>query len=360
MTCRAPRPALYNAPHMTRLQPRRRPAWQRALFWLFWLLVLLAVLAGLYAKSLTRATAAGPYTLEVRKGDTLSAKASELQQKGVIRSADMLRLIMRQRGTAGKLKEGLYDIPAHKNAYEVATILAGNPHIATINVNIPEGKRLKDLPAIFQKAGVATPAQIQAALTNVSLSPAARAGGARHLEGFLFPATYPFAVRVTGEEAIKEMAERMTQEFTPERVAAAKKLGLSIYDWVTLASMVQAEAANNQEMPMVAGVFLNRLREGIALGSDPTVAYGLGKDLPELDRSAGDFTKDTPYSTYTRKGLPAGPINNPGEAALLSIINPVRTLPDGREALYFLHGKDGQIHLNHDYSAHLRDIERYR
>lgn len=345
---------------MTRLQPRRRPAWQRALFWLFWLLVLLALLAGLYVRSLTQPAAGGPYTLEVHQGDTLSAKASELQQKGVIRSAEMLRFIMRQRHTAGKLKEGLYDIPAHQSAYQVATILAGNPHIRTISVNIPEGKRLKDLSAIFQKAGLPSGADLTAAFEDMSLSPEAQAGKARNLEGFLFPATYPFPVRATGKQVVATMAQRMSQEFTPERVAAAKKLGLSVYDWVTLASMVQAEAANSAEMPKVAGVFLNRLREGIALGSDPTVAYGLGKDLPELDRSAGDFTKDTPYSTYTRKGLPAGPINNPGEAALLSIINPVRTLDDGREALYFLHGTDGQIHLNHDYAAHLRDIERYR
>lgn len=344
---------------MTRLQARR-PAWQRVLFWLFWLFILLAAVAALYVKSLTRAGSAGPYTLEVRKGDTLSAKASELQRQGVIRSAEMLRLIMRQRGTAGRLKEGLYDIPAHQNAYQVATILAGSPRIPTINVTIPEGKRLKDLPDIFQKAGVATPDGLRAAFSDVSLSPEARAGGARTLEGFLFPATYPFALRVSGEQAVAQMAQRMNREFTPQRVAAAKKLGLSVYDWVTLASMVQAEAANTQEMPAVAGVFLNRLREGIALGSDPTVAYGLGKDLPQLDRFAGDFTKDTPYSTYTRKGLPAGPINNPGEAALLSVLQPLRTLPDGREALYFLHGKDGQIHLNHDYAAHLRDIARYR
>ncbi len=322
--------------------------------------MLLAGLIWMYALSLTRPTAAPAYTLEVHQGDKLSAKASELQQKGVVRSASMLRLIMRQRGTAGQLKEGLYTIPAHKSTFEVATILAGSPHIATVSVNIPEGKRIKDLPAIFQKAGVATPEQIAAAVKMVELSPEAKAGGARNLEGFLFPATYPFPVRATGEEAVKTMAERMSLEFTPERVTAARKLGLSVYDWVTLASMVQAEAANNAEMPAVAGVFLNRLREGIALGSDPTVAYGLGKDLPELDRSAGDFVRDTPYSTYTRKGLPAGPINNPGEAALLSVINPHRTLADGRDALYFLHGRDGEIHLNYDYASHLRDIEKYR
>ena len=123
--------------------------------------------------------------------------------------------------------------------------------------------------------------------------------------------------------------------------------------------MVQAEAANDEEMPIIAGVFMNRLRDGVRLGSDPTVAYGLGKDLPELDRSAGDFEKDHEWSTYTRKGLPKTPINNPGEAALLAVLKPERKLPDGRDAMYFLHGKNGKIYVNNTYDEHLADSNRY-
>jgi len=344
---------------MTRLRPRR-PAWQRALFWIFLLLVLVALAAAAYAYSLTQSPGGKAYTLEVTPGDTLAAKASELQQKGVIKNADVLRLVMRQRGTAGKLKEGLYDLAANRTVFEVADDLAGNPRIPTVSVTIPEGKRLRDLPAIITAAGLSNAAAINAAMNDVSLSPAARAGGASNLEGFLFPATYPFRPKASAKDIIGALAERMTREFTPERVAAAKKLDLNIYQWVTLASMVQAEAANTGEMPVVAGVFLNRLKVGIALGSDPTVAYGLGKDLPDLDRSAGDFTKDTPYSTYTRMGLPKGPINNPGEAALTSILNAKLTTANGKAALYFLHGTDGVIHVNNDYAAHQRDIARYR
>ena len=321
-------------------------------------MVVLGVAGYLY--SLTMSPGGKAYTLEVKPGDSLAAKAKELQQRGVIKNADVLRLIMRQRGTAGKLKEGLYDIPANQSVFEVADDLAGNPRIPTLSVTIPEGKRLKDLPDIIAAAGLSNVAALKAALGDVTLSPAAKAAGASNLEGFLFPATYPFRVKASATDIVGGLAERMTKEFTPQRVAAAKQLNLNVYQWVTLASMVQAEAANDAEMPVVAGVFLNRLRDGIALGSDPTVAYGLGKDLPELDRSAGDFTKDTPYSTYTRMGLPKGPINNPGEAALLSVLNAKRTTANGKAALYFLHGTDGAIHVNNDYAAHQRDIARYR
>ena len=344
---------------MTRLNGRT-PGWLRALLLLLLLLIVALLIVAAYLYSQTTSPGGRAYTLEVKPGDTLAAKARELQQKGVIKNAQALRLVMRYQGTAGQLKEGLYDIPANQSVFQVADDLTKNPRIPTVSVTIPEGKRLKDLPAIFAAAGLSSPAALKAAMNDVSLSPAARAGGASNLEGFLFPATYPFRLRASGEDIVKKLAGRMNTEFTPARVAAAKKLKLNVYQWVTLASMVQAEAANAAEMPTVAGVFLNRLRDGIALGSDPTVAYGLGKDLPALDRSAGDFTRDTPYSTYTRMGLPKGPINNPGQAALLSVLNARRTTAGGKQALYFLHGTDGKIHVNNDYAAHLRDIQRYR
>lgn len=340
---------------MTRLGARRGlPVWVRVLL----VLLLLAVGGALlYARSLLGAAGGGAYTLEVKPGDTLGGVARTLQEKGVVKNADALRFIMRRNGTAGSLKEGLYDLNGQMTAAQVAEKLAGPARIPTVGVTIPEGRRVKDLPAIFQKAGF-DGAAILKALRDTSLSPYAR--GQPDLEGFVFPATYEFRPAETPVKIVQTMLDRMQTEFTPANVAAAKALGLGVRDWVILASMVQAEAANDAEMPVVAGVFLNRLRDGIALGSDPTVAYGLGKDLPELDRSAGDFTKDTPYSTYTRQGLPAGPINNPGQAALLAVLKPERKMTDGRDAVYFLHGLDGKIYVNNDYPAHLRDVARYR
>lgn len=343
---------------MTRLGARRGlPVWVRVLLVLLLLALLAVGGALLYARSLLGAAGGGAYTLEVKPGDTLGGVARTLQEKGVVKNADALRFIMRRNGTAGSLKEGLYDLNGQMTAAQVAEKLAGPARIPTVGVTIPEGRRVKDLPAIFQKAGF-DGAAILKALRDTSLSPYAR--GQPDLEGFVFPATYEFRPAETPAKIVRTMLDRMQTEFTPANVAAAKALGLGVRDWVILASMVQAEAANDAEMPVVAGVFLNRLRDDIALGSDPTVAYGLGKDLPELDRSAGDFTKDTPYSTYTRQGLPAGPINNPGQAALLAVLKPERKMADGRDAVYFLHGLDGKIYVNHDYPAHLRDVARYR
>ncbi|MFN2322779.1 MAG: endolytic transglycosylase MltG, partial [Trueperaceae bacterium] len=104
---------------------------------------------------------------------------------------------------------------------------------------------------------------------------------------------------------------------------------------------------------------LNRLDLGMALQSDPTVAYGLGKSLPELDFPGGDFAVDHAWNTYTRAGLPTGPIGNPGAVALASVLTPQRRDADGRAWLYFLHGRDGGFHPNLDYESHLQDVARF-
>lgn len=352
-------------PQLTPLPPNPAPVRRRGWRWWHTLLVLLLLLALLLAAAVgyiytqTRAPdvsgTAKPYTLEVKPGDTLPGAASRLEKAGVIRSPDALRLIMRQRGTAGRLREGYYDLPTGLDAFQVADRLADTPRPRIRNVTIPEGKRLKDLPAIMKSARLGDAARLAATL---KAEQGNCPGGS--LEGFVFPATYPFRPEATNREIVEALHDRMQQEFTAKRVATAKRLGLNICGWVTLASMVQAEAATTAEMPTIAGIFLNRLKAGIALGADPTVAYGLGKDLNQLDRSAGDFTHDTPYNTYTRQGLPPGPINNPGEAALLSILSPRLTTTGGQPALYFVHGLDGKIHVNSNYAAHLRDVNRYR
>ncbi|AXG99496.1 endolytic transglycosylase MltG [Deinococcus wulumuqiensis] len=343
---------------MTTLNSRRGlPLWAKLLLGLIVLGLLAALGAFAYFRSLF-APAGGPaYTLEVAPGATVPQIARELEDKKIVKSAQVLRYAMKQSGVAARLKEGAYDLSGQMTVDEVVKTLDGPARIPVVNVTVPEGRRIKDLPEIFGKAGFDAQA-IATALNTPSLSQYAN-GKQPNLEGFVFPATYEFRPKDSATEVVKKMVARMETEFTPENVAGAQALGLSVRDWVILGSMVQAEAANNGEMPIIAGVFLNRLRDGIALGSDPTVAYGLGKDLPELDRSAGDFTKDTPYSTYTRQGLPAGPINNPGQAALLSVLNAERKLPDGRDALYFLHA-GGKIYVNHTYAEHLRDNDLYR
>jgi len=179
------------------------------------------------------------------------------------------------------------------------------------------------------------------------------------LDGYLFPASYEFPARSTPEGVLRVMLRRFERELTPEVRARLRDLGLSVHGWVTLASMIQAEAGNHGEMPVIAGVFLNRLDRGMPLQSDPTVAYGLGKRLPELDALAGDLEADHPWNTYTRAGLPEGPIGNPGRAALRVVFRAQRTDASGESYLYFLHGRGGEFRPNLTLEGHNRDVKEF-
>jgi UPF0755 protein len=258
--------------------------------------------------------------------------------------------------------EGLYDLDPAMTAQQIALTLSQGGRPRTVNVIVPEGFRMKDIAQSLASVGLADEASWLALFETPNEVRPEYLDADQPLEGFLFPATYEIPVRSTAEDIVKMFLERFSQELTPEVQTKLTELGWTVSGWVTLASMVQAEAANSSEMPIIAGVFLNRLDQGMPLQSDPTVAYGLGKNLPELDANAGDFQQDHAWNTYTRTGLPATPINNPGHDALQAVLSPQRFNEEGQAYFYFLHGTDeGQpvFRPNLTFEDHARDIELY-
>ena len=324
-------------------------------------LVVLAVLAGgafWYVQNLLSATGAPKATLEVKPGMSVSAIAGELERLRLVRSSDAFRLALRLIGGGREIKEGLYDLDGTFSATEIGRALEKGGRPRVVKVTIPEGLRIVDVSARLEAGNFGSKSEFDRLFADASLLEAAK--GANNLEGFIFPATYAFRPEDTPQIITRTMLDRFVQEASPANLEKLRALKLTVFEWVTLASLVQAEAGNAAEMPVIAGVFLNRLEVGIALGSDPTVAYGLGKKLPELSRPDGDFKKDTPYNTYTRQGLPLGPINNPGAAALEAVLNSTRSAASGKPWLYFLHGLNGEFRPNTDFQAHLRDTNRFR
>jgi UPF0755 protein len=329
-------------------------------------LVALLVLAGgtyLYVQNLISPTGAPKATLEVKSGMSVSAIAGELERLRLVRSSDAFRLALRLSGGGRDIKEGLYDLDGTLSATEIGRALERGGRIRVVKITVPEGLRIVDVSARLEAGQFGAKSEFDRLFADVGLLEPPLVDGiksAKNLEGFVFPATYEFRPEDSPEVIVKTMLNRFEQEASPANLLKLKPLKLSVYQWVILSSLVQAEAGNAAEMPVIAGVFLNRLEAGIALGSDPTVAYGLGKKLPELSRPDGDFKKDTPYNTYTRQGLPFGPINNPGAAALEAVLNPQRNAPSGKSWLYFLHGLNGEFRPNTDFQAHLRDTDRFR
>lgn len=288
------------------------------------------------------------------------AKAGEagriLEKAGLVRSASLFSLYLRFSDRDKNLKPGYYRLQG-TGLRAVAVQLTEKAQPLTAKITFPEGWRAAQMAARLTENSF-DGARFLELVNNPppDLRPAEARGPT--LEGFLFPATYEFGLDASPEEILTAMTRRMSEEFTPQAKETLSKLKLSVQDWITLASIVQAEAANAAEKPAIAGIFLNRLEADMPLQADPTVAYGLNKRLPELDRSAGDFEKDTPYNSYTRRGLPPGAIGNPGADSLSAVLNARRTNDKGQRYLYFLHAQ-GRLFLNVDFQGHLRDTNKY-
>ena len=303
-------------------------------------------------------TGAGKVTLEVKPDMGVTEIAASLERQRVVRSSFVFGLVMRFTGADRRIREGFYDLSGAQDQFALARVLAGRGRPREVRLVIPEGYRTSEIVTRLEGLKLSTRAELETAFRQTALLPYTT--GASSLEGFLFPATYPFRPETSATQIAQALTQRFEREVTAERKQQLEVLKLSVYQWVTLASIVQVEAGNLAEMPVVAGVFLNRLEIGMPLQSDPTIAYGLNKRLNQLDRRAGDFANDTPYNSYTRRGLPPTPIGNPGAAALSAVLNSSRTAPSGRAWLYFVHGLKGEFRPNTDFQSHLRDVETYR
>ena len=296
---------------------------------------------------------------EVQPGWGGNRVAAELARAGLVRNGRVFSLYLRYNDFDRAIGEGLYDLSPAMSVPQLATALAEGGRARSTLVVLPEGLRLVEVAGRLAEAGFGEErALLETMQTPGELRPAYISEDAT-LEGYLFPEGYSFPVNSSATEIVRTMLGHFEEVLGTYADTLADQ-GLAISDWVTLASMVQAEAANAVEMPIVAGVFLNRLEEGMRLQSDPTAAYGVGKTLPQL--VADDLDQDTPWNTYTRNGLPQTPINNPGREALQAVLEPIQVNEQGERYLYFLHGVDeGQpvFRPNTNLEAHNQDVQRY-
>jgi len=293
-----------------------------------------------------------PQQLAVASGASLHGVARDLEAEGVITSARWFRLLARLRGDEARIRTGIYDFAGAATPGEVLDrLVAGD--VRRLQVTIPEGFDLRQIAARLEATGVAPADEILRLARDVEVCTRLQVK-APSLEGYLFPETYSFEFGLAPERVLTTLVEQMRRQLTPELLKAAKEHNLDTNGYLTLASIVQKEAGNNDEMPLIAAVFLNRLRLGIPLQADPTVIYGLG------DAFAGNLTKNhlrqpTPYNTYTRRGLPPGPISSPGREALEAVAHPADV-----DYLYFVARGDGTHEFSHTLKEHNRAVQRFQ
>jgi UPF0755 protein len=210
-------------------------------------------------------------------------------------------------------------------------------------VTIPEGYTIRQIAQVVGAAGLADPGEF-VRLANDARFVESLGLGQPSLEGYLFPDTYAFPRRVSTEHVIRQMVDRFQEVYSPQWDVQAARIGLTRHQVVTLASIIEKETGDEAERPFISAVFHNRLRLRIPLQSDPTVIYpikGFDGNLRKVD-----LVRDSPYNTYRRRGLPPGPIANPGRAALEAALYPASV-----EYLFFVSRNDG----THQFSRSLRE-----
>ncbi len=267
----------------------------------------------------------------IAPGDAPVAVAARLKQAGLIPSVSPWLDYLAYKGLDTGLQAGTFRLSAAQSPVAIAQALQGGDAQVTTFTMQP-GWRAEEAAAALQTAGLQITAE--AFLAQVTSPPEAFARrfdlphGAT-LEGFLYPETYDLPRGTDAATLVARMLSAFIHAMPADRVAAYREHGLTVYQAVTLASIVQREAVLEEEMPLIASVFYNRLQAGMPLEADPTVQYALGYDAatatwwPSL--TAIDLRINSPYNTYLYAGLPPGPIANPGESALQAVAAPADT-----------------------------------
>ncbi|AOY02389.1 aminodeoxychorismate lyase [Jeongeupia sp. USM3] len=315
------------------------------------LIVLLALAAagGLFWYAVTPQSQAVPLTFNVGPG-SVTRIADQLERQGATDSALLFRVLAQLSGKETRLKAGVYRIDAPASPWQLIDKLARGD-VIEVAFTIVEGWSWRDL----KKALIAENrlGNDLAALDDAALLKALNIDASTP-EGQFFPDTYHVNPG-SAELALLERAHaRMKAKLGAAWAQRAPDLPLkSPGDVLVLASLVEKETGQDSDRPMVAGVFVNRLKLGMRLQTDPTVIYGMGEAYAGKLRKV-DLQTDTPYNTYTRAGLPPTPIAMPGEAALIAAVRPAAT-----QALYFVSRGDGSSQFSSSLEEHNSAVNRY-
>jgi UPF0755 protein len=277
----------------------------------------------------------------IEPGDSMTRVVGRMKQANLIRGGTELLLLSKILGQDKHVQTGRYDFHQGMTLYSILRKLA-HGEVTLRQVTIPEGLTIREIAGILHRGLDIDSAQF------VSLATDRKFAGslgihADNLEGYLFPDTYRFSWDTTPDQAIEVLVKQFQRIFDDSLRRRAQEIGMSVPKAVTLASMIEAEAREGQERNLISAVYHNRLKLGMLLQCDPTVAYA----LPYLNRPLllDDLEVDSPYNTYKHPGLPPGPICNPGKASILAALYPADA-----DYLYFVARGDG----THIFSTTLR------
>jgi len=318
---------------------------------------ILAILAVLYAV-LPPFGQTGPRRVIIVHGLTLREIARQLHEAGVVRSPLALRIAIRVVGSDRRLQAGTYEFRPGLSLVGVMDALTQGSR-PSLWITIPEGLTDRDTAMLVESVLPGQGAPYLASARDPRLAAALGVDVDPHspgdaLEGYLFPDTYALAPGTTGEEVVRLQVRTFWSQFDSAHVAAAAAFPGGVRGVVTIASIVERESSVLDERPRIAAVFWRRLAIGMPLQADPTVRFALGAwDRP---LTADDLAVASPWNTYREKGMPPGPISNPGRASLEATLHPT----PGEKALYFVATGNGTHVFSATLPQHAEERRRLR
>ena len=277
--------------------------------------------------------------VSVQSGQTVDQTAVALKERGIVRSSLMFDVLVRLFGPGRRVVAGEYFFPSKESVLHVAARLGnGDFQVDPARVRISEGATVADIGVLLQKN-----------IPDFDLASFMRA--AKGKEGYLFPDTYFFMPGQNADAILGAFANNFATHINSIQ-AQIDASGEPLSDVVIMASLLEKEAPDTQDRRIIAGILWKRISLGMPLQVDAVFPYIIGKNSLQL--TTADLGVDSPYNTYTNKGLPPGPINNPSLDAILAAVTPVKT-----NYLYYLSDSNGTIHYSATYAQHLAAKDKY-
>ena len=293
-----------------------------------------------------------PGIITVSKGQSFSSLADSLQERGIILSSFTFRIAGRMLGVTQKMRVGKYSFASGvSNLQILRDIESGNSTVNT-SVPIPEGLRTRTIARILRKHIGIDSARFMRYYRDTSLI-GIYPHHAASLEGYLMPDTYSFFWQDDEKAVVQRMVTEFRTFFVDSLQRRMRALGMDLNDVMTMASIVEGEAVVDEERPIIAGVYYNRLKKRMRLQADPTVLFVVADSTRRLSKNS--LKVDSPYNTYLYYGLPPGPISNPGRLSILAALYPAQ-----HNFLYFVADNNGHHRFARNYEEHQQNVRLYR
>ena len=290
-------------------------------------------------------------TVDIPRGASFSRVMDVLEAEGLLRQRELFHLLALLRNGTRQIRAGEYEFSGWMSPSEIlGKLIRGE--VKDYRITVPEGFTVRQiLERLLASKLVDEKEFLRLSTDRQFLSTLGIEG--RSLEGYLFPDTYILDRSMDTRTIVTTMVNQFWHHVTPSMTKRSADLGLTVDQFVTLASIIEKETGRKEEMPLIAAVFHNRLKRRMPLQSDPTVIYGIADFDGNLRKQ--DLLKKTPYNTYLIAGLPPGPIANPGLDALQAALYPTEA-----DYLYFVSKNDGSHQFSDNLSQHNSAVKKYQ